>query len=108
MSAKSWSSEIKTGLFVIAATVAIVSMSVYIAGSSILGRGRVGYEVLMKESAGVRKGDRVRIAGVESGRVESLNLRSGEEWPTLEDVTNCTSSKRDSSSVFVNNVPHFF
>ncbi len=86
MSDESWNSEIKTGLFVIAATVATISVSLYIAGSSVFGRGRVGYEVLMKESGGVRRGDRVRVAGVVSGRIERLILRSGAEWPVVFQV----------------------
>ncbi len=37
----------------------------------------------MKGSGGVRQGDPVRVAGMEVGRVQRVELRPGAEWPVL-------------------------
>jgi phospholipid/cholesterol/gamma-HCH transport system substrate-binding protein len=74
-------STIRAGHFLIIALAILTIGSLWVAGLH-PGRGeKVEYEVLMKSSGGVRKGDPVRIAGMEIGRVHSVELRTGEQWP---------------------------
>ncbi|MGB5660673.1 MAG: MlaD family protein [Thermoanaerobaculia bacterium] len=76
-------STIRAGLFLIIALGLFVIGSLWVAGIHPGGSERVSYEVLMKSSGGVRQGDPVRIAGLEVGRVQAVDLRSGVEWPVL-------------------------
>ncbi len=76
-------STIRAGLFLIIALAIFVVGSLWVAGIHPGGTERVSYEVLMKSSGGVRQGDPVRIAGMEVGRVQEVDLRSGVEWPVL-------------------------
>lgn len=76
-------STIRAGLFVIIALAILVVGSLWVAGFHPGGNERTTYEVLMKSSGGVRQGDPVRVAGVEVGRVQDVDLRPGAEWPVL-------------------------
>jgi phospholipid/cholesterol/gamma-HCH transport system substrate-binding protein len=60
--------------------------TLWIVGFSPMGGGQVDYEVMLKSSSGVRRGDRIRVSGVEVGRIKSADLRPGEEWPILFEV----------------------
>lgn len=73
---------IRAGLFVIVALAILVIGSLWVAGFH-LGGAQTTYEVQMKSSAGIRQGDRVRLAGVEVGRVQGVELHPGEEWPVV-------------------------
>ena len=76
-------STIRAGLFLIIALGLFVVGSLWVAGLHPGGAERVSYEVLMKSSGGVRQGDPVRVAGMEVGRVQEVDLRPGVEWPVL-------------------------
>ncbi len=72
--------DIKIGVFVVAALAILVAGSLWIAGTALGGR-KVSYQVLLRDSGGVAAGDRVRVAGVAVGRIRSVTLRPGEDWP---------------------------
>lgn len=76
-------STIRAGLFLIIALGVFVVGSLWVAGLHPGGTERASYEVLMKSSGGVRQGDPVRVAGMEVGRVQEVDLRPGVEWPVL-------------------------
>ena len=76
-------STIRAGLFVIIALAILVVGSLWVAGFHPGGTERATYEILMKSSGGVRQGDPVRVAGMEVGRVQDIDLRPGAEWPVL-------------------------
>jgi len=65
---------------VVVALAIFVVISLWVAGSH-LGGHQNEYDVLMNTAAGVRQGDRVRVSGMEVGRVLEIQLRAGEEWP---------------------------
>src|SRR5215475_4986886 len=73
--------EAKVGLFVMGALAVLVVGVLWISRVTLLGKSQLPYEVLMKDSAGVRAGDGVRVAGVEVGRVVRVSLHPGQEWP---------------------------
>lgn len=72
---------IRAGLFLIIALGILVVGSLWVAGLHPGGAEQVEYEILMKSSGGVRKGDPVRMAGMEVGRVQGVDLHTGTEWP---------------------------
>ena len=76
---------IRAGLFVMIALVIIVVASLWVAGKS-FGGDQIGYGVEMKTAAGIRRGDRVRVSGMEAGRVIDVQLRAGEPWPVLFEI----------------------
>ena len=76
-------SEIRAGLFVVSAMAILGAATLWIVGFSPARGKKVEYEVAMKSSSGVRRGDRTRVSGIEVGRVKSIRLRTGEEWPVL-------------------------
>lgn len=76
-------SEIRAGLFVIAALVILGTATLWVVGFSPFRGRKVDYEVVMKSSGGVRRGDRVRVSGIAVGRVKELDLRTGEDWPVV-------------------------
>ena len=76
-------STIRAGLFVIIALGILVIASLWVAGLHPGGSERTDYQVLMQGSGGVRQGDPVRVAGMEVGRVQRVELRPGAEWPVL-------------------------
>jgi phospholipid/cholesterol/gamma-HCH transport system substrate-binding protein len=78
--------ELRVGLLVLAALAILAFGSLWIVGSFPIGPGRKTYQVAMSSSGGVRQGDRVRISGVEVGRIEDVTLRPGQEWPVLFNV----------------------
>jgi phospholipid/cholesterol/gamma-HCH transport system substrate-binding protein len=78
--------DVKVGVFVLVALTLLVFGSLWIAGSSFFGAPRVSYKVLLKGSAGVQAGDRVRIAGVSVGRIQRVGLKPGDPWPVILDV----------------------
>lgn len=80
-------SEIRAGLFVVTALLILLGGTLWIVGFSPMGGRQVEYEVLMKSSGGVRPGDRIRVAGIDMGRVKSVELRVGDEWPVVFHVS---------------------
>ena len=74
-------STLRAGLFVIVALTILVIGSLWVAGFDPVGTERQTYEVLMTSSGGVRRSDPVRVAGMEVGRVQNVDLRPGLEWP---------------------------
>ncbi|MDX1389322.1 MAG: MlaD family protein, partial [Acidobacteriota bacterium] len=78
--------EAKVGVFVVVALAILVFVSLWVAGSTLFRGVTVPYTVVMKQSGGVRDGDRVHIAGVEVGRITRISLRPGEEWPVVMGV----------------------
>ncbi len=74
-------SEIRAGLFVVVALAILGTATLWVVGFSPFRGPKVEYEVVLQSSSGVRRGDRVRVAGVEVGRVKELELRAGEAWP---------------------------
>ena len=79
--------EIKAGIFVLAAMAVLIVGLLWITGSDFGGQADSRYGIRMKDSGGVKVGDRVRYAGVDVGRVEDLQLRPGEDMPVRFDVT---------------------
>lgn len=86
MDDKSSLTDVKVGAFILLALMILVVGSLWIAGSTFFGAQRVSYTVLMKNSAGVQAGDRVRFAGVSVGRIQRVGLRPEEEWPVVMEV----------------------
>jgi phospholipid/cholesterol/gamma-HCH transport system substrate-binding protein len=76
-------SEIRAGIFVILALALLGAGTLWIVGRSPRGTAEIDYEVSMKGSAGVRRGDRVRVSGIEVGRVKKVELVPDAEWPVL-------------------------
>ena len=83
MSDDNRSAEVKTGLFVLISLAVLVVGSLWIVGSTPLSGGQTEYRILMKDSGGIRAGDRVRVAGVEVGRVRQVDLNPEEQWPVV-------------------------
>ena len=86
MSDRGRHAEIRVGAFVLVALAILIFGSLWIAGSSFFGAPRVSYKVLLKDSAGLQSGDRVRINGVSVGRVQYVSLSPGDEWPVTLSV----------------------
>ncbi len=78
--------EVKVGVFVVGALAILVVGTLWVAGSTVWGGPKTPYTVLMTDSGGVAVGDRVRFAGVPIGRVNSVALRPGQEWPVAIQV----------------------
>ena len=76
------SSPVRAGLFVIVALAILIVASLWVAGVHFVG-AQNDYEVLMKTAGGVRQGDRVRVSGMEVGRILDVELRPGEDRPVL-------------------------
>jgi phospholipid/cholesterol/gamma-HCH transport system substrate-binding protein len=74
------------GGFVLVALVILIAGALWITGSAAMFGERVPYTVLLRDSAGIEAGDRVRVAGVSIGRVQSVNLRHDESWPVTIDI----------------------
>lgn len=79
-------SDIRAGVFVVCALAILAVGTLWIAGLSGTGDGP-SYEVALAGSSGIRRGDRVRVAGIEAGRVRSVELRAGEEWPVRFEIS---------------------
>ena len=69
--------EVRVGLFVVTAALLLGLVTLWMVGLFPYGGERRHYRVAMPEAAGVSRGDRVRIAGVPSGRVERVDLQAG-------------------------------
>lgn len=80
-------SEVRVGAFVVVALVVLIAGSLWIAGSALFRAGDVDYRVLMKDTAGIQAGDRVRMAGVSIGRIRRIDLRPDESWPVVVRVS---------------------
>jgi len=79
--------EVRVGLFVVVAAVLLGVVTLWMVGLFPYGGARRHLEVAMPEAAGVSRGDRVRIAGVPSGRIEGVTLHPGEADPVVFDVS---------------------
>jgi len=79
--------DVRAGSFVLVALAILGAGTIWIAGFSPFSGTRAAYEILMKSSSGVRRGDRLRMAGIQAGRVNRVELRAGEEWPVRFHVT---------------------
>jgi phospholipid/cholesterol/gamma-HCH transport system substrate-binding protein len=80
------SADVRLGAFVLGALAILVLGSLWIAGSTLFVGERVPYVVLLRDSKGVRSGDRVRFAGVPVGRIEDVVLRPEDPWPVRLEV----------------------
>ncbi len=91
-------SEVRAGVFVFLALAILGLGTLWIVGFKPLAGRQMSYDVWMKGSSGVRRGDRVRVSGIEAGRVKKIELRAGQEWPVVfqvaldRDVTISTGS----------------
>jgi len=83
MDARSRAADVKVGLFVVAALAILVFGSMWVAGSTFLRVEQNTYKVLMKGSAGIESGDRVRFAGVKVGRIKEVRLEPEAEFPVI-------------------------
>ena len=79
--AKGKGTEARVGLFVLAALVVAGYATLRIAGGGMLGNAQHSYQVLLQDSSGVRRGDAVRISGVQVGRITTLQLAADRQWP---------------------------
>ena len=79
-------SDVKIGVFVLAALGILIAGSLWIAGGDLFGPRQIHYEVLLPDSGSVVSGDRVRVAGVAVGRVQDVVLRPGDEWPVRMEI----------------------
>ncbi len=79
--------EVRAGLFVVLALAILAAGTLWIVGGSPFGGRRAEYEVLMKTSSGIRGGDRVRVSGIEVGRIRSVDLVAGDPWPVRFQVS---------------------
>ena len=79
-------SEVTAGVFVFVALAILGLGTLGIVGFEPFEGRQVSYEILMKGSSGVRRGDRVRVSGIEAGRVNKIELHAGQEWPVVFEV----------------------
>jgi virulence factor Mce-like protein len=79
--------DVRVGIFVVIAGVLLVVMALWILGRGVLGDGGRRVEIRLPHSGGIRAGDRVRIAGVEAGRIHSVRLATEGELPVRVEVT---------------------
>jgi phospholipid/cholesterol/gamma-HCH transport system substrate-binding protein len=78
--------DVRVGLFVLVAGALLVAMTLWILGRGVMAAGGSSLEVRLPHSGGVRAGDRVRVAGVEAGRIRAIGLAVGEELPVRVEV----------------------
>jgi phospholipid/cholesterol/gamma-HCH transport system substrate-binding protein len=83
MDARSRATDVKVGLFVVSALVILIFGSLWVAGSTFMRVAQNNYNVLMKGSAGIEAGDRVRFAGVKVGRIKEVRLEPDAEYPVV-------------------------
>ena len=82
--------EVKVGAFVLGALLLLVAGTLWVSGSTVLRGAQNEYTVLMKDSGGVQRGDRVRLAGVQIGSVTRVALRGDDEWPVAIEISLAT------------------
>ncbi len=75
--------EVRAGVFVVLALAILVAGTIWIVGLTPFKGPKATYDVLMKSSSGIRRGDRIRVSGIEVGRVKTIELRAGEDWPVI-------------------------
>jgi phospholipid/cholesterol/gamma-HCH transport system substrate-binding protein len=80
-------SDVKVGVFVLAALAVAIAGSLWIAGGSLFAARHVPYDVVLADSGGVVAGDRVRVSGVAVGRINDVVLRPDQKWPVLMKVS---------------------
>jgi len=78
--------DAKVGLFVVAALLLLVVGVLWVAGSTLTDGPSTSFTVLLKSSGGVKRGDRVHVAGVPVGRIRDVTLLPLDEWPVRIDV----------------------
>jgi len=74
-------SDAKVGVFVLAALFVLIAGSLWIVGSNRFAGPQASFTVLLRDSAGIAVGDRVRLAGVSVGRIRGIELNAEQEWP---------------------------
>jgi phospholipid/cholesterol/gamma-HCH transport system substrate-binding protein len=79
--------EVRVGAFVLLAATTLLALTLWILGRGVLGGVGPSYVVLLPHAGGVVTGDRVRVAGVEAGRVESVTLHAGATLPVRVEVS---------------------
>ena len=72
-------STVRAGLFVIVALAILIVASLWVAGAH-FGGAQNDYEVLMKTAGGIRQRDRVRVSGMETGRVLATFTAEAAVW----------------------------
>jgi len=81
MNERSRWSDVGVGVFVLTALGMLIAGSLWIAGTGAFSAPGHSYTVLTKDSAGLQPGDRIRVAGVQVGKIRSVELRPAETWP---------------------------
>ena len=105
MNEKSHWSDVSVGVFVLTALGMLIAGSLWIVGSGAFRTTGNAYTVLMKDSAGLQPGNRVRVAGVTVGRIRSVELLPGETWPVRIRVrVRAEAALRDDSSAGISTV----
>jgi phospholipid/cholesterol/gamma-HCH transport system substrate-binding protein len=101
MSASFRATNVRAGIFVVTALALLVASSLWILGSGTLTGEGVAYQVVLRDSAGVEVGDRVRLAGVAVGRIQDVELRADDEWPVVLTISirSKITVREDSSAV---------
>jgi phospholipid/cholesterol/gamma-HCH transport system substrate-binding protein len=79
--------DVRVGAFVLLAAVTLLVMTLWILGRGVLGAAGQRYVVMLPHAGGVVAGDRVRVAGVEAGRVVSVALAAGATLPVRVEVS---------------------
>ena len=90
--------EVRVGAFVALAATLLLLMTLWILGRGVLGGGP-HYVVRLPHAGGVIAGDRVRVAGVETGRVDSVWLDAGAALPVRVEVSRAASTSRRTSTI---------
>jgi len=67
--------------------VLLAAGTLWIVGFAPMKGSQLTYKVLLKSSGGVRRGDRIRVSGVQVGRIKEMDLNAGDEWPVALGVT---------------------
>ena len=95
----SLSSEAKVGLFVLVGLIILGYMSVQVGKQSFGLKKGYSLEVVFDNAAGLDRDASVQIAGVEVGRVESINLKDGKALVRLNIIPNVKLEKDAIASI---------
>jgi phospholipid/cholesterol/gamma-HCH transport system substrate-binding protein len=79
--------EVKVGAFVALAATTLLVLTLWILGRGLMGGSGSPYVVRLPHAGGVVAGDRVRVAGVATGRVDSVTLEPAAELPVRVEVS---------------------